>query len=144
LIPATDTYRRFPRFLETLPPLVTKQRRLAKKLAPLAQLVVDEKAVRCEIDQLLQAEGFEKGEGVTCHGYDVVHRERKGNTSYDIVLLGQIVVEQLVALGMPREDIGDDPGAETVVVKAIAAVRSVGETSKWAAVEPMKGATVRK
>jgi hypothetical protein len=34
-------------------------------------------------------------------------------------------------------------GAETFVVTAIAAVRSVGETAKYSSVAPMKGAKVR-
>jgi hypothetical protein len=113
--------------------------------------------VRAEIDALLLACGFKKGEGVTCSGYDVVHRERDGSTSYDIVELGRLVVEQLVALGMPREDIGTPanaetgapasedcrPGAVTFVMNVLAAVRSNGDPAKWAEVKPMKGAKVR-
>jgi hypothetical protein len=159
----SNTYRRQARLVDTLPPLVRKQRRIAAKLAPLEGLIVDEKAVRKRIDELLTACGYGKGEGVTCLGYDVVHREREGNTAYDVVLLGTLLVEQLVALGMPRDDRGTPasldydpvngigtpasvdylPGAETFVVQAIATVRTKGETSKWAEVKPMKGAKVR-
>jgi hypothetical protein len=154
---ANNSYRRHGRLVESLPPLVRKQRRLAGQIAPLEQLVVEDKTVRAEIDALLLACGFKKGEGVTCSGYDVVHRERDGSTSYDIVELGRLVVEQLVALGMPREDIGTPanaetgapasedyrPGAVTFVMNVLAAVRSNGDPAKWAEVKPMKGAKVR-
>ncbi|HEV8474574.1 MAG TPA: hypothetical protein VGR82_17485 [Methylomirabilota bacterium] len=155
----SNTYRRHARLVDTLPPLVRKQRRLAAKLAPLEDLIEQDKSLRKNIDALITACGYAKGEGVTCLGYDVVHREREGNTSYDVVLLGSILVEKLVALGVARDDVGTPgdpksdpptppsadyvPGAETFVVEMIAMVRSKGDTSKWAEVKPMKGAKVR-
>lgn len=145
-----NTYQRHPELADTLPKQVRKQRRIAAKLAPLDGLVADDKRVRAEIDRLLASAGYTKrGEGVTCLGYDVVHRERDGNVTYDVVVMGTILVEQLVALGMPRGDQGTQgeldyvPGAETFVVEAIAAGRSQGDTAKWAEVKPMKGAKVR-
>lgn len=121
-------YARFPR-LEVLPALVRKQRRLAKKLAPLEHLVNDEKAVRHDIDVLLLAEGFTRGEGVTCHGYDVVHRDRKGATSLNATRLTDTLV---------------DAGLElAVVLKALIDSTDEGDPPQWAEVKPSKGASVR-
>jgi hypothetical protein len=164
-----NTYTAWPSLVKPLPGLVRKQRTQAKKVAALAVHVEKDKALRCDIEALLKPLGFASNEGVTCNGYDVKHNERKGNTTYDVVLLGQLMQQKLVDLGMSRVDIGQRPnqevinegylagktleeiyeeagyypGAETWVVEAIAAVRSTGETSYFATVNPMKGATVR-
>ena len=146
-----NTYLRHPRLVNGgLVTLVRDQRTLAAKLAAVAMHIEPEKTLRAAIDVLLLAEGFTSNEGVTCSGYDVKHHERKGQTSYDVVLLGTALVDKLVELGMPRADAGDPaipatfvPGAETFVVTAIAAVRSVGDPSLYASVAPMKGAKVR-
>jgi hypothetical protein len=159
VIDPQNTFARFAPLKTALPPLVRKQRKHAKKIAAVAGDVDQEKETRKRIDELLLMCGFKKGEGVTCSGYDVVHRERKGATSYDMVVLATIVVERLVQLGMRREDVGDPgggdgptprppspdyvEGAETFVVNALKAVQSVGDTAKFAEVSPMKGATVR-
>lgn len=147
---ANNTYRRHPQLVDTLPKAVRKQRRLAADLAPLETLLEKEKVARKDIDALLAAAGYTKrGEGVTCLGYNVVHRERDGNISYDVGLLAPILIERLVALGMPREDNGPkdaedyQAGAVSFVLDAIAQVRSQGDTAKWAEVKPMKGAKVR-
>lgn len=156
-----NTFKRYSSLVKALPPLVRKQRREAKKIAQLEIAVDRDKAIRAEIEKLLQPLGFKSNEGVTCGGYDVKHNERKGNTSYDVVLLGEIVLQKLVELGWHREDIGRPAqgvegdegytpaspdyvqGAESWVISAIAAVKSVGETSYFATVKPMKGASVR-
>jgi hypothetical protein len=166
-----NTYRLHDGLVDTLPTLVRRQRRLAGQLAPLEALVDKDKACRQAIDKLLGAAGYtERGTGVTCLGYDVVHRGRDGHVSYDVKLLKAVLVERLVFLGMSRADIGTAPtaeqleaaalagksvqqlevelgyvaGAETFVDQAIAAVRSQGEPSAWAEVKPMKGAKVRR
>ena len=166
-----NTYRLHDSLVDPLPKLVRRQRRLAGQLAPLEALVDKDKACRAEIDKLLAAAGYtERGAGVTCLGYDVVHRGRDGHVSYDIKLLKAVLVERLVFLGMSRADIGTAPtpeqieeaarggkgleqlcielgyvmGAETFVDRAIAAVRTQGAESQWAEVKPMKGAKVRK
>lgn len=164
-----NTYARFPALKTALPPLVKKQRKHAKKIAGVAPDVETEKKTRGQIFQLLKLAGLTRGEGVTCNGYDVVITGRKGNTSYDVVLLATLMVEKLVELGMHREDLGRRPtpeeletleksgdaitgallqasfvmGAETFVVEAIAAVKSTADPSTWSEVTPMKGATVR-
>lgn len=107
--------------LSALPPLVRKQRRLEKQLAPLAQLEKDEKAVRERIDALLKAEGLGNGEGVECLGYDVVHHEHKGNSF--------ISRELLLAAGVPAETI--DKCIDRYKPKV------------FATVNPAKGAKVR-
>jgi hypothetical protein len=164
-----NTYARYPALREALPPLVTKQRKHAKKIASVALDVEAEKKTRGQILQLLELAGLTVREGVTCNGYDVEICGRKGNTSYDVVLLGQLVAQKLVELGMPYHDRGTRPtpeelaaleksggasavaarlatyemGAETWVVDAIAAVKTTADPSKWSEVTPMKGATVR-
>ena len=47
----------------------------------LTPLVIDEKAVRAQIYALLVSAGIPKGDGVTCAGYDVLRRGKKGNTT---------------------------------------------------------------
>lgn len=80
--------------LEALPVLVKKQRRLERKLAPLEPLAKAEKELRDAIDALLVAAGLESGQGVTCAGYDVVHRSRQGNQyiSRDLLLAAGVDV----------------------------------------------------
>lgn len=166
-----NTFTRHAALKTALPPLVKKQRRHAKKIASVSKDVADDKSVRSQILQLLELAGLQRGEGVTCNGYDVEICGRKGNTSYDMVRLAEIIVGELVALGMPREDQGQRltpaqietlektgaagaaavrefqrtyvMGAETFVVEAIAAVKSTADPSKWSEVTPMKGSTVR-
>lgn len=122
------TYTQYPA-LAPLPALVRKQRRLEKKIAPIEPLIEDEKAVRKEIDQLLLACKFGRGEGVTCYGYDVTHRDRKGQSS----LNPDKIVEQLVAKGVDR----------ALVLRVLAASTETGDPAQWAEVKPSKGAKVR-
>ena len=112
-----NTYVRFPALCEDLPGLVEEQRRLEKKIAAIGKAPEEEKAVRDRIDALLVAAGLQHGEGVTCLGYDVVHRTRAGN-SY-------LSVELLVAAG--------------VTVETITACTDRYKPSMTASVEPMKG-----
>ena len=123
--PFTD----YPSLVEPLPPLVRKQRRLEAKLAAVAQTALDEKAVRAEIDQLLIAAGLEKGDVVTCLGYDVMHVERVGTSR----LNQEALVVHLVAAGL----------AEPLVRELLQASTEVGNPSSWATVKPSKGAKVR-
>lgn len=107
--------------LSTLPALVRKQRRLEAKIAPLEPLLQEEKTVRDEIDQLLVAAGVQKGELVTCHGYDVAHHERAGQD--------RISAERLRGAGVAEID--------------IQFATTTGKASSYATVKPSKGAKVR-
>lgn len=123
-------YAKFSK-LEPLPPLVRKQRRLEGQLVnEKGESYVElEKAVRGQIDELLRAVGLQSGEGVTCLGYDVVHRERKGQASFDQTK----AIEQLVGLGLERAK----------VEAVFAACTERGDPAKFAEVKPSKGAKVR-
>lgn len=127
--PADGTFRQYPALVTTLPPLVRKQRRLEAKIAPLTPLVEDEKACRAEIDALLVTAGIQKGEGVTCAGYDVTHIERKGTSrlNQDTLILA------LVAAGLAKD----------TVIDILAASTETGDPSTWATVKPCKGSKVR-
>lgn len=116
--------------LADLPPLVRKQRRLAKQLAPLGPLAKDEKAVRQAIDSLLIAAKIKTGDGVTCLGYDVVHCTRKGVSSYN----DQVLIAELVAAGLTPE----------VVAKILIDATETSDSPLWAEVHPSKGAQVRR
>lgn len=126
---ATPAFTDYPSLVDPLPPLVRKQRRLEQKIAPLTPWVEEEKALRAEIDALLVAAGLEKGEAVTCLGYDVTHVERVGTKrlNQDVLLL------KLIAAGL----------AERLVVEILAASTETGDPSAWATVKPSKGAKVR-
>jgi len=126
---ADGTFTRYPSLIEPLPPLVRKQRRLAHAIALVAPAVLDEKAVRGQIDQLLIAAGLKKSEVVTCLGYDVKHHEKAGQSSIN----ADKVIEQLVAKGVARE----------VVVQVLKDSTETGEPAKFATVTPSKGAKVR-
>lgn len=115
--------------LAGLPALVRKQRRLEAKIVPIAPLIEQEKAVRKDIDALLVTAGFARGEGVTCLGYDVTHRDRKGQSS----LNPDKIVEQLVAAGVKR----------ALVLKVLFESTETGDPAQWAEVKPSKGAKVR-
>lgn len=115
--------------LKNLPKLVRQQRRLEGKIAALGPLLEDEKAVRRSIDLLLVSAGIAKGDGVTCLGYDVVHNERKGQTSFD--------AENMVALLVRC---GVDPEFVEFLVRDST---EIGEPSKFCTVKPSKGAKVR-
>lgn len=128
-MPDVGTFTTHPE-LRTLPPLVRKQRTLERKIAPLAPLVDDEKAVRKAIDALLIAAKIAPGAGVTCNGYDVDHHTRKGNTS-----VNTDAAEILLVLG------GVDPEFVDFVIKACT---ETGDSPLWATVKPSKGAKVRK
>jgi hypothetical protein len=119
----------YPSLVESLPPLVRKQRRLEATLAAVAQTALDEKAVRAEIDLLLVAAGVDKGESVTCLGYDVTHVERAGTSR----LNQDVLIVHLVAAGL----------AERLVRELLQASTDVGEPTAWATVKPSKGAKVR-
>ena len=114
---------------DALPPLVRKQRKLEALVVPLAQLSEEEKQVRKEIDALLVKAGIEKGDGVTCLGYDVLHLERKGAERLNQDLL----VERLILAGL-------EPARVRLI---LAACTEVGEPSAWATVKPSKGAKVK-
>lgn len=128
-MPAAGTYLRYPSLVESLPPLVRKQRRLAAVLAAVLQHAKDEKALRGQIDVLLIAAGLQKSELVTCAGYDVKHNEKAGQSSIN----ADILTEQLVAAGVDRD----------LVVKILVDSTETGEPSKFATVTPSKGAKVR-
>lgn len=122
------TYTQYPA-LAPLPALVRRQRRLEGKIAPLAPLVEDEKAVRKEIDALLLTAGLGKGDSVTCHGYDVTHVERVGTSR----LNQDVLILNLVAAGVDQQ----------LVIEMLAASTETGDPSMWATVKPTKGSTVR-
>lgn len=125
---ALSPYTRYPA-LRDLPALVRKQRRLEAKIVPIAPLVDQEKALRKDIDALLIKAGLQRGEGVTCHGYDVTHRDRKGRTS----LNPDKIVAQLVAGGVE----------ETFALQVLVDSTETGDPAQWAEVKPSKGSKVR-
>ena len=106
-----------------------KQRRLEAKLAAVAQAVIDEKAVRAEIDLLLLAAGCQKGDVVTCLGYDVRHNENAARSTIN----PDTLVAQLVAAGLHPE----------LVTSIVAASTDVGSPAVYCTVKPSKGAKVR-
>lgn len=122
------TYTRYPALI-TLPALVRKQRRLESKIAPIAPLIDDEKAVRKDIDALLVKAGIAKGDKVTCHGYDVAHVERVGTSR----LNQDALIVHLEKAGLRREWID----------ARLAECTETGEPSMWATVKPSKGSKVR-
>ncbi len=126
---APGTYVQYPSLLEALPPLVRTQRRLEARLAAVAQDEKDEKAVRAQIDQLLIAAGLQKGDRVTCAGYDVKHNERDGQSS----LNEDKVREQLIAAGVAPE----------LVAQVLMDSTDTGAPSLFCTVRPSKGAQVR-
>lgn len=115
--------------LTALPKLVRQQRRLEAKIAPIVPLVDDEKAVRKSIDLLLVSAGIVKGDGVRCLGYDVVHNERKGQTT----LNQDALLAALIGAGVDR----------ALALDAIACSMETGEPAKFATVKPSKGSKVR-
>lgn len=115
-----NTYTRYPE-LADLRKLVLKQRRLEAQIAPLEELQAEEKELRDQIDASLVAAGLEKGDVVTCAGYEVKHNERAGQSRVD--------GDKLIAIGVPAIDVR----WATVT----------GKASKFATVRPMKGAKVR-
>jgi hypothetical protein len=122
------TFTTYPS-LAGLPPLVRVQRRLEAKIVPLAPLLEDEKACRKAIDALLVTAGLQKGESVSCNGYDVTHVERVGPSS----LNQEWIVARLVALQI---DVA-------VAWKILADSTETADDAKWATVKPSKGAAVR-
>jgi hypothetical protein len=129
-IAATGTFTRYPALVEALPPIVKRQRRLAARIATVAQDVIAEKAARAEIDALLVAAGLLKGDVVTCAGYDVKHHEKAGHAS----LNPETIVAELVAAGVDRD----------LVLQVLVASTETGQPSVYATVTPSKGAKVQK
>jgi len=129
-MPAIPAFTGYPSLVAPLPPLVRAQRRLEAKILPLADLQAQEKAVRADIDHLLVAAGLDKGEAVTCLGYDVTHVERKGTAR----LNQDVLVVKLIAEGL----------GEALVLELIAASTETGDPSAWATVKPSKGSKVRR
>jgi len=127
---ATGTFTRYPALVSTLPPLVKRQRRLAARIAAVAEAEKDEKALRGEIDALLVAAGLAKSEVVTCDGYDVRHNEKAGSSSLDETKL----TEQLVAGGVDR----------AFIAQVIVDSTETGKPSLFATVNPTKGAKVQR
>lgn len=125
----TGTFTRYASLVESLPPLVKIQRRLAARIASVANEVIEEKALRATIDGLLVRAGLTKSEVVTCAGYDVRHNEKAGSTS----LNSDKLTEQLVAGGVDR----------AFVAKVLVDSTETGETSRFATVTPSKGAKVQ-
>lgn len=125
----TGTFIQYPSLIDTLPPLVRKQRRLEAKIAPVEPLIDVEKALRKEIDALLKGAGLGKGELVTCRGYDVTRCERKGNSS----LNPEKIIARLVAGGV-------DQG---FALKVLIDSTETADPSSWATVKPSKGSQVR-
>jgi hypothetical protein len=125
----TGTYRRYRALANRLPLLVTKQRRLAARIATVADDVRDEKDLRAKIDALLIRAGLAKGDFVTCAGYDVRHNERDGQQSINETTLTVLLMTE----GIDAE----------LIARVITAATDTAETAKFATVTPSKGATVR-
>ncbi len=121
------TYAVFPA-LAGLPPLVRQQRQLEAQIVPLAALVIDEKAIRADIDHLLVTAGIST---CTCNGYDVNHVERAGSTRPN---WERATVDLIARFSV-------DPAE---AAKLIASWQDTGEPSAWCTVKPSKGAKVRR
>jgi hypothetical protein len=119
LAPPVGTFLKHPE-LDALPALVARQRKLAKRLAPLKDVEAADKALRAEIDGLLMAAGLGKGDAVTCNGFTVKHNERIGQE--------RINGAELLAAG--------------VAVETVTACTHRDETARFATVDPMKGIDV--
>lgn len=124
----TGTFTRYPALVEPLPALLKRQRRLAARIAAVADAVKDEKIVRGEIFALLELAGLKKSDVVTCAGYDVRFNEKAGSSSIN----GETLTAVLVKDGVARE----------CVQAAITASTETGEPSRFATVTPSKGAKV--
>lgn len=123
------TFTQYPALAE-LPPLVKRQRTLEGKIAPIAPLVDEEKAVRQQIDLLLRKAGIQKGDSVTCNGYDVGHHERKGQSSYNT----DVLIALLEGAGLEKKKVF------AILIEAT----ETGDPALWASVKPSKGSKVRK
>lgn len=126
---ADGTFLRYPALVDPLPPLVRQQRKLAAQIATVAQAVIDEKAIRADIDQLLVAAGLQKSEVVTCDGYDIRHNEKAGSAR----LNPDTLTTMLAADGWEADEIAE----------LITAITDTGNPSLFATVTPTKGATVK-
>lgn len=122
-------YTKFPALVDALPPLVKKQRRLAAQIATVALAIIDEKAIRADIDLLLVKAGLQKSDVVTCAGYDVRHNEKAGQSAIN----QDVLTESLVSAGVDRELVKD----------LITVATETGKPSLFATVTPSKGAKVR-
>lgn len=125
---SVGTFTNHPRLKKVLPPLVKEQRRLAAKIAVDPTDVKAEKAVRAEIDALLVADGLQPGDLVTCDGYDVIHRERAGQSRIDPDLL----TGHLTAAGLDAE----------TVASLVAATTVTGDPALFCEVRASKGSAV--
>jgi hypothetical protein len=125
----TGTFTQYPGLIATLPPLIKTQRRLAARIAAVAQDVKDEKAIRQDIDRLLVAAGLTKGDVVTCAGYDVRHNEKDGAESLNPLK----VTEQLAAAGVALE----------LIAHVLMDSTETGNPSAFTTVTPSKGAVVK-
>lgn len=78
------TFLKYPA-LTGLPALVRKQRKLEATMAKheVDKLIADEKLVRAQIFQLLEAAGVDKNFPITCNGYDVIKRHQDGQQYLD-------------------------------------------------------------
>jgi hypothetical protein len=133
-MPDTGTFTNRPRLVHgDLAALVRKQRTHAKRVAKADAAVAKdrelEKEQRAKIDALLIADGFTKGEVVTCNGYDVRHNERDGQTWIN----PDTLTELLVADGVDRD----------LLTARVTASTEHGDVVKFATVTPSKGAKVR-
>jgi hypothetical protein len=126
---ATGTYLQHASLVDTLPPLVRKQRRFAAQIATVAPAVKDEKALRETIDLLLVAAGLQKGDVVTCAGYDVRHNEKDGQESLNAVK----ITEQLAAAGVALE----------LIAQVLMDSTETGKPAAFTTITPSKGAQVR-
>lgn len=128
--------------VEPLPPLVRRQRRLEALLGDEKGSFVDqEKAVRQEIHELLKTAGIvERGDAVTCNGYQVTQRGQNGRSAID----GVTLISTLVALKFQfTASDGTVLEGQAAAEALIAACTVKGEPSAWAEVKPAKGAKVR-
>ncbi len=126
----TGTITRYLSLVQTIPPLLKKQRRLAARIATMAEAVKAEREVRAEMDGHLVTAGLGKGEVVTCDGYDIRHNEKAGSSSINETKLA----EMFVAAGVTRELVDD-------VIKEST---EIGKPSVYATVIPSKGAKVQR
>jgi hypothetical protein len=126
-----DAYLTHPSLKHTdLPLLVKRERTIAAKLAPLAELEELGKETRKRIHELLLQAGFQPKDWTTVNGYQVRRESRAGQTSFN----DATCQAQLVAGGVDAD----------LAASSIAASFEQAPTVYYASVKPMRGALVRK
>lgn len=114
---AVGTFLKY-KALGVLPGLLREWRALEQRLAPLRALerelqgaLADEKAVRGQIAEAFLAADIPRNLAITCNGYEVIRRERKGAEAYNPATITSFLIRKGVAAGLAAEAL--EAGHET-------------------------------